>query len=377
MPRSPVHVSILFLLLWPTTALGLNTSIVVTGANGYVGRAIVHELIQRQEQQEPPCEHSILCLVRPHRVAEEKAYWQDVLSSSSSRRMIHVLPYDMIDGGQTLRDALDQCHDKVCLYHVASVFGPTEHHQATALDNVKGTRDVMGRIHQWRTANDGSSCKVVLTSSMAAVRGTGQAPANGKFYTSEDWNTESVLGANWGASYQWSKRESELQARQLADQYQIPLVTLCPSFVFGPPYGESSSFSIQLVRQWAKGESPVQSRLLVDIRDVAAAHVSAGQSTSFLNGRLILSTDSRVPSRTMADWIRDVTAPVYREAIHSDDEFTGGAIPIGAQEVEAKGPLQELLGISLRPIQETMQDMTVRLLEQETAPASVQSNKEP
>lgn len=101
----------------------------------------------------------------------------------------------------------------------------------------------------------------------------------------------------------------------------------------------------------------------MDIRDVALAHVRAGRRLE--NGRLILSTEARVASRTMADWIRQVTAPSYRETIHSDDDFQGGAIPIGDKEVEAEGPLERVLGIKLRSIQETMQDMTVRLLKQE------------
>eukprot|EP00977_Amphora_coffeiformis_P016540 scaffold5141_cov169-Amphora_coffeaeformis.AAC.7 len=370
-------VSVLFVLLLPTAAFALAAvttaaTSIVTGANGYVGCAIVHELLVQTSptKEEHP---SILCLVRPHRVADETKYWKQVLPSEQAD-CLQVLPYDMLDGGVTLRTALDRCHeDGVCVYHVASVFGPTEDHTETALQNVKGTCDVLETVHRWRTENNNPDCpcKVLVTSSMAAVRGTGQEPRNGKYYTAEDWNTASVLGANWGASYQWSKMESERKATQLAKEYDIPLVTLCPSFVFGPPYGESSSFSIQLVRQWAKGESPVQSRLLVDLRDVAKAHVLAGQSSKLQSGRLILSTDARVSSRMMADWIRQVTAPQYREAIHSDDEFTGGAIPIGQQEVDAEGPLREALGTNLRTIQETMQDMTVRLLQSEIETATV------
>lgn len=356
-----------------TTGVGALSTSIVTGANGYLGRAIVHELMKQQNEKE----HQIICLVREKRVDQEKLYWSEIISSCHVR----VLPYDMLDGGATLRQALDACdtlntdndNHQVCLYHVASVFGPTEDHQKTALDNVQGTRDVLETVQQWRLTHQSPPCKIVLTSSMAAVRGTGQTPGNGKYYTKDDWNTASVLGANWGASYQWSKRESEQEARRLADEYQIPLVSLCPSFVFGPPYGgeESSSFSIQLVRQWAKGQSPVQSRLLVDVRDVALAHVLAGQSTTFMNGRLIVSTDARVPSKTLADWIRLVTAPQYREEVHSDDDFTGGAIPIGEKEVGAEEDICEILGIKLRPIQETMQDMTVKLLQYETEQADM------
>lgn len=389
MPIS-VRLLLLNLLLLPAVSLALATpaarsdstrrrSSIVTGANGYVGRAVVHELLAQPSQGQHE-QNLIVCLVRPHRVEKEKAYWNDVLKDDNDNEAtttwgrIQVLPYDMLDGGTTLRAALDQCSSsnngddadaRICLYHVASVFGPTENHKETALENVKGTCDVLETVQKWLADNNKptSACKIILTSSMAAVRGTGQEPTNGKFYTAKDWNTVSVLGANWGASYQWSKKESEQQAQVLAQQYQIPLVTLCPSFVFGPPQGESSSFSIQLVKQWAKGESPVQSRLLVDIRDVALAHVVAGERLD--RGRFILSTDARVSSRTLADWIRQVTAPSYRDAIHSDDDFTGGAIPIGEKEVDAEEPLENALGIKLRSIRDTIQDMTVRLLEQE------------
>ena len=376
MMSSPPCLFSLFLLLLPTVAFALvaattTPTSIVTGANGYVGRAIVHELLLQSPMEKE--RSNVLCLVRPHRVTEETEYWKQVLPSEHVD-CLKVLPYDMLDGGETLRAALDECNDNgFCVYHVASVFGPTEDHEETALQNVKGTCDVLETVHRWRKESNHSDipCKVLVTSSMAAVRGTGQEPRNGKYYTAQDWNTASVLGANWGASYQWSKKESEQKATQLAKEYDIPLVTLCPSFVFGPPYGESSSFSIQLVRQWAKGESPVQSRLLVDIRDVATAHVLAGKSSKLLSGRLIVSTDARVSSRTLADWIREVTAPQYRGAIHSDDTFAGGAIPIGQQEVDAEGPLREALGIKLRTIQETVQDMTVRLLRNEIETATV------
>ena len=84
------------LVLLPAPVFGLATvtsSSIVTGANGYVGRAVVHELIAQQQS-------SILCLVRPHRVAQEEEYWQKVLGSSSPT--LQVLPYDMLDGGTTL-----------------------------------------------------------------------------------------------------------------------------------------------------------------------------------------------------------------------------------------------------------------------------------
>ena len=129
----------------------------------------------------------------------------------------------MLDGGITLRNALEEggvsssiTDEKevitdCCVYHVASVFTPTEEHEQMALDNVKGAEDLMRTVAEVAstTVSQSKTFRVVQTSSMAAVRGSGQTPLNGKFYTHEDWNALSELGANWGSSYQWSKAESE------------------------------------------------------------------------------------------------------------------------------------------------------------------------
>lgn len=331
---------------------------IVTGANGYVGREIVHELIK-----DPSQEH-IICLVRPGRISQEEAYWNGKSSS------IKVMPYDMLDEGTTLQNAL-ACANKdsteCCVYHVASVFGPTEDHVATARDNVKGTEMVVKCIAKY------PNCRLVLTSSMAAVRGTGQVPLNGKVYTYKDWNTSSELGDNWGSSYQWSKMESERRAWDLAKELNVPMVSLCPSFVFGPPSDDKSSsksYSITLVSQWVQGESPVQSRLCVDVRDVARAHVAAGTLSSAVGNRYILSAEARIPSKEAAEALKRVaqeTGLGDPSKITYDSAFSGGAIKIGQQEVKALDRLKsDLGGLELIPVEQTMADMGRSLLKMKT-----------
>src|SRR3569832_405200 len=100
----------------------------------------------------------------------------------------------MLDGGETLRQALESCHSQTSndpstttVYHVASVFGPTQDHRQTALDNVAGTEDLVRTLAEFRSSSSTDAphknCQLVLTSSMAAVRGAGQEPAYGKYYT--------------------------------------------------------------------------------------------------------------------------------------------------------------------------------------------------
>jgi nucleoside-diphosphate-sugar epimerase len=346
---------------------------IVTGANGYVGREVVHALLDDCQWSNDGDDHDtmeILCLVRPSRVNEETVYWERFVQSSTSSSMsncIKVLPYDMLDGGKTISEALElafkDCDNEICVYHIASVFGPSEDHVKTARNNVQGTKDLVHAMGKFPSRK----CRLVLTSSMAAVRGSGQEPHNGKYYTYQDWNNLSKLeDNNWGSSYQWSKAESERAAWSLAKELSIPMTSICPSFVFGPPspgaaseggkLNLSNSFSITLVGQWVRGESPVQSRLCVDVRDVARAHVAAGSRDTAIGERFIVSTEARVPSEEMAEELKKVSIETGQGdpgAISFDTNFQGGAIPIGSKEVEAVDRLQTLLGISPRPVHET------------------------
>ncbi|VEU35565.1 unnamed protein product [Pseudo-nitzschia multistriata] len=380
MTRSNFAICFYCIILASVSALALTNGYkkrisIVTGANGYVGKEVVSVLLS--DAAEDDCDNEILCLVRPNRIETETDYWKRV-QGSSTRATVKVLPYDMLDGGKTITEALNTAiqgngsDTNICVYHIASVFGPSEDHIDTAKDNVKGTKDLVEALANFSRLD---CCRLVFTSSMAAVRGSGQTPKNGEYYTYHDWNTQSKLeDGNWGSSYQWSKAESERIAWELAEESNIPMVTICPSFVFGPPTsgadGEgdvnlSSSFSITLFGQWVRGESPVQSRLFVDVRDVAKAHVLAGNRPEAIGQRIIVSTEARVPSQEMAEILGEVckeTGLSDPEKVSFDGDFKGGAIPIGTREVEAASRLKNILGLTLVPVQETIRDMGRSLL---------------
>ena len=213
---------------------------------------------------------------------------------------------------------------------------------------------------------------------------------------------ESKLGVNWGQSYQWSKAESERQCWNLAKQLNVTMISLCPSFVFGPlrssppssssgstkgVSSSSSSYSIELVNQWLHGESEVQSRLCVDVRDAAHAHIMAAQRSrdgehskiQQQQQRYLLTAEARLSSTVIADMLQDAvrtTATVSDtdvsvnvdvdsicNKIVCDTKFDGGAIPIGNREVECQQRLEQELGVICRPTEETIKDMAVSLLQ--------------
>ena len=352
---------------------------IVTGANGYVGKQIAHEILRSQNEDEK--ENLLCCLVRPRRMASEEEYWKEQSTNSCK---VCVMPYDMTDGGRTLQqvlenDALEKVKGpfRLHVYHVASVFGPTEDHRKTALENVKGTKDVASTLAEWYLKQEPSllldAPRLIITSSMAAVRATGQEPSNEQYYTHKDWNTLSELGLNWGSSYQWSKAESERAAWQECQRYNqehsqdvVIMTSLCPSFIFGPIVDATSSYSIQLVEQWMDGVSPVQSRLCVDVRDVAKAHVSAAHSLKAKNERYVCTSEERIPSQEIAEALKRILltqgVPEKVNAVHCDLDFKGGFIPIGQREVAAADRLKQDLGVICRPVAETMADMAQSIL---------------
>ena len=350
---------------------------IITGASGYLGREVVHQILLSSQNNDDKKEDSlhddlIYCLVRSTRVEEEQNYW-------SAFRNVQVLPYDMLDDGESIFNALKTAlsdHEKgseeaeeekstccIRVFHVASIFSPTEDHVSMAHDNVRGTENVMKMVDKLMKSNsdDKVNVRVLVTSSMAAVRASGQSPLNGKYYTHEDWNTESELGKGWGGSYRWSKTESERRAWQLSKEHNIPLTTLCPPFIFGPSSSmeldSTNSYSIQMVKSWIEGKSPVQSRLCVDVRDIAKAHAIASNLSHTIGERYIISTEERISSEKMAKAIES-SFPSSASSMSCDTDFDGGAIKIGEKEVECTQRCKdELDGLVCRSVDETMSDM--------------------
>lgn len=138
--------------------------------------------------------------------------------------------------------------------------------------------------------------RVVVTSSIAATYGDAieiKATSNNEFDES-CWNNTSNATHQ---PYSYSKVAAERKAWEMADQQnRWSLVCINPALVMGPSLTASSqSGSIELLQQFANGVTlfgvPSMWNGIVDVRDVADAHVAAALLPD-ASGRYIISGGS-------------------------------------------------------------------------------------
>jgi len=309
--------------------------IAVTGANGYLG----NEVVWRAAEQG----HTVRAVLRSRTGC--------VLPSG-----VEVFLVDDLTDAVMARAAADGVD---AVIHTASVFRRCDEWENELV------RPNIALAETMVCACAASGARLVLTSSMAAVRGGGQVPTCGRaWYASDDWNSVSRRDGPGFEPYQFSKMESERRAWALSKEIGGELVTLCPSLIFGPPRSSScNAFSLEMVRRWLNGAGPIESRLIADVRDVAQAHINAAILPAAANRRFIASCEARVPAR---DVLRELTGRLGAAAIHSrnircDADFDGGAVRIGAREVDATD-LELVLGVRCRSTSETIADTAEALL---------------
>lgn len=133
---------------------------------------------------------------------------------------------------------------------------------------------VRGTLSMLRAAAaHGRVKRVVLTSSMAAVTDE----PDDRVLTEADWNTKSSLTRN---PYYYSKTMAERAAWEFMAREKpgFDLVVINPFLVVGPSHTKAVNTSPQIFVDMLKGAYPAVLALtwgLVDVRDVAAAHIAA------------------------------------------------------------------------------------------------------
>ena len=127
--------------------------------------------------------------------------------------------------------------------------------------------------------------RVVLTSSIAAIYGNAKEAQSipDNTYNESHWNTLSNLK---NEPYKYSKTLAEKEAWKINEsQDNWTLYTINPGFVLGPPLSNrtdsaSMQFGVDIVNGKFKAGIPNFTFSVVDVRDVARAHIKAAFTSS-------------------------------------------------------------------------------------------------
>jgi dihydroflavonol-4-reductase len=246
--------------------------------------------------------------------------------------------------------------------HVASPFPPKQPKDPDEL--IVPARE--GTLRVLRASRDAGVERIVVTSSVAAIRGGGP-PRNGSTYTEEDWTD----GDNTALTpYTRSKTIAERSAWALVRERgaEDRLVTVNPGAIIGPVLSADRSFSIQVVERLLKG-FPVMPRLgwsFVDVRDVADLELRAMTAPEAGGKRFIaadrflwMSEVAAVLRERLGDGARKVPTRVGPDLLFkvvgvvdaSVRSFTGD---LGKRPEYSSARARELLGWSPRPVEDSI-----------------------
>lgn len=286
-----------------------SSTVLVTGASGFIG---MHCILQLLEQG-----HNVRGTVRSLAKADTLyALFQKHAPDASRLKLVEA---DLLqDRGWA--EAASGCD---FMLHVASPLPLAEpkHEDELILPAREGTLRVLRAAHQAGVR------RVVLTSSVAAVV-HGHSNEDIIFDESVWSNPDGKLGA-----YPKSKTLAEKAAWDFVNQPEVTmeLATINPSYVLGPVLdAQKTSASAAVVLTILRRDYPAVPRLnlgVVDVRDVAAAHLAAMTVPEAAGKRFICSVDNlwmqeiaqilqthfgpkgyKIPTRTLPDFLLRLVA---------------------------------------------------------------------
>ena len=262
------------------TTINKTKPVLVTGGSGYIASWVVKQLLENG--------YTVHTTVRD---INNKNKFQHLLDIAAKvKGSLNIFEADLMKDG-SFDKAMENCE---LVMHTASPFfiqGVKDAQKELIEPAINGTRNVL------ESANRTTSVKrVIVTSSLVAIYGdvadAKEAP-NG-ILTEEIWNTTSDIKHQ---PYSYSKTLAEREAWEInKKQDRWDLVTINPGFVLGPSLTKrTDSTSISTVIQLADGSfksgAPDLWFGIVDVRDIAKAHIKAG-FTPEANGRNIICNES-------------------------------------------------------------------------------------
>jgi dihydroflavonol-4-reductase len=331
--------------------------VLVTGGTGFLGGWCVAELLKRG--------YEVRTTVRD--IAREQAVRDAVAAAGAS------------DGGRLTVHRADLTSDAGwaeaaggCRYvlHVASPFPPVQPSDPDEL--IVPARE--GALRVLRAALDGGVERVVMTSSVAAVRSDRPSTVDAP-YTEADWTDGND-----------SSRTPYVRSKTLAEQAawehvraagaEDRLAAINPGAIIGPALNDDHSYSLQAIQRLLGG-MPAAPRLgfsFVDVRDVADLHILA-MTAPAAGGERFIATDAflwmpevaQVLRERLGDQARKVPTRVapdllIRAMAVFDKSVRSVVSDLGKRSWFSSEKARAALGWQTRPVEDSIEDCARSLL---------------
>ena len=329
----------------------------VTGGTGFLGGWCVAQVLQRG--------HDVRTTVRDPR--REAAVRQAVANAGvDPGDRLSVLSADLTsDDGWA--EAVAGCQ---YVLHVASPFPPEQPKDPDEL--IVPARD--GALRVLKAAFDAGVERVVMTSSVAAIRGSRESSESTPF-TEADWTDGDDTERT---PYVRSKTIAEQAAWDLVREAgsEDRLAVVNPGAIIGPPLSADRSASLQAIQRLLDG-MPAMPRLgftFVDVRDVADLHLRA-MTDPAAGGERFIAADKFLWTSEVAAVIRarlgDAAPKVPTRVapnllVRAMSLVDGGIRPfvsdLGKRQWMSSEKARAKLGWAPRPIEDSIEDTARALL---------------
>lgn len=339
----------------PDVTIDTSSPVLVTGATGYLAGWIICRLLEAGA--------TVHATVRDPDDQTKLAHLN--AKAENSLGAIRFFKADLLQN-KSFSGAMQGC--KTVLHTAFPVAesgkGPEEGLIEPALSGTRNVLEEAGRIESVRRVVMTGSCAAIVTDAADC------AVEPGGVLTEEVWNKTASLHYR---PYALCRTLVEQEAWRISADVGVNLVTINPCLMLGPAAGpKPASESFKIVDRAVSGEffdgAPRLGMGFVDVRDVAQAHLAAaflpeaqgryivcGHCTDLLTALKCLQpkfgADHRLPKRAIPKYILWLLAP----RLGFQRRFVQRNINVAWKADNRKS--REQLGLSYRPLQETMEEM--------------------
>jgi nucleoside-diphosphate-sugar epimerase len=258
-----------------------STPVLVTGGTGYLASWIIKKLLEQGSV--------VHATVREPDNTQKVGHLTALAEASDGQ--LKLFKADLLDSG-----SFDESmRGSELVIHTASPFFVTgiKDPQAQLIRPAReGTSNVLESANRTATVK-----RIVLTSSVVAIYGDNAdiALAPDEVFTETEWNKTSSSAHQ---PYAYSKTIAEEEAWSIAnEQNQWDLLTINPGWILGPSVSKrKDSLSINTMVQLGDGTFktgvPELHNGIVDVRDVASAHIKAGYTPKASGRHIVVSGEA-------------------------------------------------------------------------------------